>query len=163
MPWEPCPAPCHWSASLPHAAQYRKGWWGRLFLPPSLSTAGSTMRSREYNVENQKCTTVMTVSASLMDPGLAQAEESIHSLSLQPRLLQPSTGKLKGKGAAAEPNPAPLGPCGGWQDWATSPPATSDPTTALLPGWPCPSLPALEHTASHHLQSDRQVSQNQVI
>lgn len=112
VPWEPSSAPWHWSASLPHAARYRKGWWGRLFLPLFLST-GSTMRSREYSVENQKRTTVMTVSASLMDPSLAQDEQSTHCFPLEQRLLQPLTGKPKGKEAAAEPVPAP---CDEWQD-----------------------------------------------
>lgn len=165
---EPWPAPCHWSGGLTHAvghqpARRRKGWRGRPFPPPSLSTAGSTARGREYNVENQKCTTVTTVPASLIDPSLAEAEESVHFLPPEPRLLQTFTGKPEGKGVAVAPVPAPPGPCGGQQVWATSPPAPSARDMALPPGRLRPSLPALEHAASHCLQSDRQVSENRVI
>lgn len=149
--WGPWPARCG------------KGWWGRLFPPPPFSTAGGTARGREYHVENQKCTTIVRVPASLIDPSLAQSEESVRFLPPEPRLLQPFPGKPEGKGVAAEPVPAPPGPCGGWPDWATSPPATSAQGTALLPCQPRPSLPSLERAASHRLQSDRQLSENQVV
>lgn len=143
----PPPAP----SMGPRPARREKRWWGRLFPPPPLPTAGSTARGREYHVEN------------LIDSGLAEAEESIRFLPLEPRLLQPFTGKPVGKGVAAEPVPAPLGPCGGQKDWAIGPPATSAQGKALPLGRPRPSLPALEHAASHRLQSDRQVSENQVV
>jgi len=68
----------------------------------------STARGREYNVENQKCATVTTVPASLIDSGLAEAEESVHFLPPELRLLQPFTRKSEGQGVAAEPVPAPL-------------------------------------------------------
>lgn len=141
VPWEPWPDPCHCSGGLPHAggasacpmlgrprpARCRKWWRGRPFPPPPFSTVGSTGRGGEYNVENQKCTTVTTVPASLTDPGLAEAEENVHFLPLEPRWLQPFTGKPEGKVVAAAPISAPLGPCRGQQEWATSPPARSQP------------------------------------
>lgn len=127
VPWEPWPAPCHCSGSLPHAggtsacpmlgrpqpARCRNQWRGRPFPPPPLSTVGSTGQGREYNVENQKRTTVTTVPACLTDPRLAEAEENIHFFPLEPRLLQPFTGKPEGKGVAAAPIPVPPGPCRG--------------------------------------------------
>lgn len=151
-PHPPCPV-LHGTPA--HPAQERMA--GQTAPQTSLSTAGSTVRGRECNVENQKCTTVTVAPASQIDSRPAEAEESIHFLPPELRLLQPFTGKPEGKEAAEDPVPAPPEPCD-----RSGPPAPQPRQSRAQP-CPRPACPSLPAAASHHLQSDRRVSENQVV
>lgn len=128
-PHPPCPV-LHGTPA--HPAQERMA--GQTAPQTSLSTAGSTVRGRDCNVENQKCTTVTIAPASQIDSRPAEAEESIHFLPPELRLLQPFTGKPEGKEAAEDPVPAPPEPCDRSGPTATSvlPPTTFSQTAGSL-------------------------------